>query len=362
MTARANYISDMKAQLRELLTRYDPALLWFDGDWCADRHPQTLVDWWNTDDGRDLYNFLIGIKPNLVVNERVKRNTGLGDYACPERTVPARPLSRPWETCQTMNGAWGYDSRKEGQYRSAQSLLRELVKAVSRDGNYLLNIGPRGDGTVSSGAVNALTGMGTWMSIYSDSIYGTTGSPFASELSWGCYTRKSGKLFAHVLTWPANRPLTIPPLSNTIRRVYLLNNPATSLNYTNGAAASRLPARGTQQGRLRRRDRGLRRTHSRPSVRRRWHHVPGRAGRVGWRRERRGQPRGVHRDRVRELPGQRRVGAVQQCRRWRRGQQDVDRPVRQRQRHQPHRPARRQRRRSEHHDSGHRLRGPPGRR
>ena len=151
MTARANYIRDMKAQLRELLTRYDPALLWFDGDWFADRHPQTLTDWWNTDDGRDLYNFLIGIKPNLVVNERVKRNTGLGDYACPERTVPARPLPRPWETCQTMNGAWGYDSRKENQYKSVQSLLRELVKAVSRDGNYLLNIGPRGDGAVTSG-------------------------------------------------------------------------------------------------------------------------------------------------------------------------------------------------------------------
>ncbi len=236
MTARANYIRDMKAQLRELVTRYDPALLWFDGEWFPEHNPQTLTDWWNTADGRDLYNFCIGLKPNLVVNERVKRDTGLGDYLCPERKMPARPLSRPWELCQTTNGAWGYDSRHEGSYRPVPSLVREMVQAVSRDGNYLLNIGPRGDGVVSSGAVNALTGIGAWMSTYSDSIYSTTGSPYANEPSWGYYTKKPGKLFAHVFTWPSDHKLTIPSLKNTISRVYLLNNPGTSLNHTTGSS------------------------------------------------------------------------------------------------------------------------------
>ena len=244
MTARANYIRDMKEQLRELLTRYDPALLWFDGDWFPERNPQTLADWWNADDGRDLYNFCVGLKPNLVINERVKRDAGLGDYLCPEQTVPARPLPRPWETCQTLNGAWGYDSRKENQYKSVQSLLRELVRVVSRDGNYLLNIGPRGDGVVTTGSVNALTGMGAWMSTYSDSIYGTTGSPFTSEPSWGCYTKKTGTLFAHVFSWPSSRQLLIGSLTNTITRVYLLNNPGTSLPYTrnSGGITVSLPA------------------------------------------------------------------------------------------------------------------------
>ena len=232
MTARANYIRDMKAHLRELVTRYDPALLWFDGDWFPERNPQTLTDWWNANDGRDLYNFCLSLKPNLVINERVKRDMGLGDYLCPEQTVPARPLPRPWETCQTLNGAWGYDSRKENQYKPVRTLVRELVRVVSRDGNYLLNIGPRGDGVVTTGSVNALTGIGTWMSTYSDSIYGTTGSPFTSEPSWGYYTNKPGKLFAHVLTWPNSRQLVIGSLTNTINRVYLLNNPGTSLTYT----------------------------------------------------------------------------------------------------------------------------------
>jgi alpha-L-fucosidase len=244
MTARANYIRDMKAHLRELVTRYDPALLWFDGDWFPGRNPQTLADWWNTADGRDLYNFCLSLKPNLVINERVKRNTGLGDYLCPERTVPARPLPRPWETCQTLNGAWGYDSRKENQYRSVRTSVRELVKVVSRDGNYLLNIGPRGDGVVTTGSVTVLTGMGAWMSTHGDSIYGTTGSPFTSEPSWGCYTKKPGKLFAHVFTWPTSRQLVIGPLTNTVNRVYLLNNPGTSLPYarTSSGITVSLPA------------------------------------------------------------------------------------------------------------------------
>ncbi len=231
-TARANYIRDMKAHLQELLTRYDPALLWFDGSWDANLSQPTLTDWWNAADGRDLYNFVTGIKPNLVVNENVYSLAGLGDYAVSEKKVPATPPTRPWELVQTMNGAWGYESSKEGSYRSAQSLVRELEQVVSKDGNYLLNVGPRGDGVVTSGAINALTGMGSWMNTYSDSIYHNTGSPYPSAPSWGYYTKKSGKLFAHVIYWPSTRQLVIGPLRNAISRVYLLNNPGTSLRYT----------------------------------------------------------------------------------------------------------------------------------
>jgi hypothetical protein len=81
------------------------------------------------------------------VNERVKRDQGLGDFADPEQFVPAAPLSRQWETSATMNGAWGYNAGSENSYKPAKSMIQELVQVVSRDGNYLLNIGPRGDGT-----------------------------------------------------------------------------------------------------------------------------------------------------------------------------------------------------------------------
>jgi alpha-L-fucosidase len=233
-TARTNYINDMKAQLQELLTRYDPAILWFDGDWCADHAAPTLADWWVKSDGQSLYSWLVSLKPNLIVNERVKRDLGLGDFACPEQTVPAVPLSRPWETSATMNGAWGYNAGSENSYKSTKSMIQELVKVVSRDGNYLLNIGPKGDGTVTPGSATILTGIGAWMSTFSDSIYGATASPFAAEPSWGFYTKKSGKLFALVLSWPTGGTLQIPALQNTISRIYLMNNPGTSLSYQVG--------------------------------------------------------------------------------------------------------------------------------
>ena len=231
MTARTNYINDMKAQLQELLTRYDPAILWFDGDWCADHSSPTLDDWWIGADGRSLYDWLIGIKPSLIVNERVKRDLGLGDYTCPEQFVPPAPLSRPWETNTTMNGAWGYNAGLESSYKSPASLIQEMVRVVSRDGNYLLNIGPKGDGTVTPGSVSILNAFGVWMNTYSDSIYGTTPSPFTSEPSWGFYTKKLGKLYAHVFNWPTGGTLQIPGLQNTINRIYLMKNPLASLTF-----------------------------------------------------------------------------------------------------------------------------------
>ncbi|WP_079053903.1 alpha-L-fucosidase [Streptomyces graminilatus] len=232
MAARTAYINDMKGQLQELLDRYDPAVLWFDGDWCPDSTTPTLGAWWTKADGQDLYAWLMARKPNLVVNERVKRDLGLGDFACPEQTVPAAPLDRLWETCATLNGQWGYTDWAENSYRPVKEVIQEMVTVVSRDGNYLLNIGPKGDGTVTAGTTASLTGIASWMATHSDSIHGTSGSPFATEPSWGRITKKNGKLFAHVFTWPSGGTLQVPAVSNTISRVYLLNNPSASLSYT----------------------------------------------------------------------------------------------------------------------------------
>ena len=231
LTARTNYINDMKAQLTELITNYQPAVLWFDGDWCGNPNPPTLSDWWTQPDATNLYNFLVSLKPDLIINERVKRGLGLGDFECPEQTVPAAALARPWETCATMNGVWGYTASAEGNYRSASNILAELVQVISRDGNYLLNIGPMGDGTMTPGSTNILGQLAPWMSVYGESVHGTTISPFgSSEPTWGYYTKRPGKLYAHVLTWPGTQ-LLIPALTNTITRVYLLNDTNTSLSY-----------------------------------------------------------------------------------------------------------------------------------
>jgi alpha-L-fucosidase len=233
-SARTSYITDMKAQLSELITKYHPAVLWFDGDWTYNSGSPTLDSWWTEADGVDLYNYVTGLDSNLVVNERVCRGFGLGDFECPENTIPLEPKDRQWETCRTMNNSWGYNS-SDASYKTADSLIHELTRTVSRDGNYLLNIGPKGDGTVTSQSTSILNSFGDWMGIYSESIYGTSRSPYSSEPKWGVYTRKTGKLYAHVFKWPTNGLLTIPSLTNSINKIYLLNDTATLLNHTDSS-------------------------------------------------------------------------------------------------------------------------------
>jgi alpha-L-fucosidase len=231
MTARTDYINDMKAQLKELIDRYHPAIMWFDGDWTYNTGSPTLTSWWTKADGIDLYKYLIGLDPTLVVNERVFRGSGLGDYECPEQTVPDTPRPRPWETCQTMNNSWGYNAG-DNSYKSNKTMIQQLVQVVSRDGNYLLNIGPKGDGSITSQSISILNGFGDWMKIYGESIYGTSRSPYSTEPKWGYYTKKSDKLYAHVFTWPAGKLLKVPSLKNSINKIYLLNDTTALLNYS----------------------------------------------------------------------------------------------------------------------------------
>ncbi|MCR5202931.1 MAG: alpha-L-fucosidase, partial [Lachnospiraceae bacterium] len=206
--AKTAYINDMKAQLNELVRNYNPSILWFDGDWTNTTEATSLNWWWDKSDGQDLYDYCKSLNPNVIVNERVCRGFGLGDFECPEDEIPeidALPDGL-WETCRTMNGAWGYsvsDSGKEKSYTKIKNLVREYVNAVSRGGNYLLNIGPKGDGSVPEKQLEYLNEFGDWMKVYSDSIYGTTANPFVEEPLWGTYTAKENKLFAHVFYWPS---------------------------------------------------------------------------------------------------------------------------------------------------------------
>lgn len=239
MNARADYINDMKAQLGELITRYHPHIMWFDGDWTYNSGEPTLTSWWTRDDGIALYDTLVHLDTNLVVNERIFRGAGLGDYECPEQKVPDAPLNRPWETCQTMNNSWGYASW-DNNYKTAGVLIKQLVQVVSRDGNYLLNIGPEGDGTLPEQSVSILHAIGDWMNLYSESIYGTTRSPFSTEPKWGYFTKKTGKLFSHVFEWPADGILKVPSLTNAPDRIYLLNDPLTNLDFTDSLGYIRI--------------------------------------------------------------------------------------------------------------------------
>lgn len=232
MGTKKTYVKQMKAQLKELITRYDPAVIWFDGDWCKDLNPPTLFDWWNKKDAEELYAYVIQLKPNIIVNERVKRDCNLGDFMCPEQKIPPQALPRQWETCQTMNGTWGYNSKSENSYNPASTFIHELEQIVSRDGNYLLNIDPKGDGSLNPMMITILNQCGIWMKTYGESIYGCTRNPYPTEPEWGFITKKAETLYLHIHTWPSNGQLKIHTLPNDIMRIYDIADKSKNLDYT----------------------------------------------------------------------------------------------------------------------------------
>jgi len=214
---KTEYMAFMKQQLKELLDTCDPEVLWFDGEWPS---------WYTEEDGREIYAFLRKHKPELIINNRVGKgrrgmeglNKGdqeyVGDFGTPEQQIPATGLSGvDWESCMTMNHTWGF-KKNDHDWKSTETLVRNLIDIASKGGNYLLNVGPTAEGLIPGPSVERLAGMGEWMKANGESIYGTTASPFA-KTPWGRCTQKTlpggnTRLYLHVFQWPADEKLTVP--------------------------------------------------------------------------------------------------------------------------------------------------------
>ena len=228
------YTAYMKSQLKELLTRYGPiGIAWFDGEW---ENP------WTHDRGVDLYNYVRGLQPDIIINNRVgKARSGMagmdqgaqrvGDYGTPEQEIPAKGFGTgvDWESCMTMNNHWGYN-KNDQNWKSAATLVRNLIDCASKGGNYLLNIGPTSEGEFPPASIERLAEIGDWMKVNSESIYGTTASPFDST-PWGRCTQKalSGgvtRLYLHVYDWPKSGKLTLNGLANKPLKASLLGSTA----------------------------------------------------------------------------------------------------------------------------------------
>jgi alpha-L-fucosidase len=225
------YVEHMKRQLRELLTNYgEIGVLWFDGEWEST---------WTNARGRDLYRYVRGLQPKIIINNRVgagrsgmegftKEGEFAGDFGTPEQQVPATGLPGvDWESCLTMNNNWGFNKHDQN-WKSSTELIRTLADIASKGGNLLLNVGPTAEGEFPQPSLDRLRDIGAWMRVNSEAIYATSAGPFKS-LPWGRATQKAipggTRLYLHVFDWPADGKLRVPGIYNQPIRAWFLADP-----------------------------------------------------------------------------------------------------------------------------------------
>ncbi len=211
-----------KPQLRELLTNYGPiGLVWFDRGM------------YTPEQGKEFVSLVNELQPATLINSRVG-NYGqelLGDYqSMSDNGMPPGGLKEYWESAQTINKTWGF-SKFDTLWKSPETVIQNLVSIVSRGGNFLLNIGPKGDGEIPDATVQIFRKVGPWVERNAESIYGTTANPFG-ELPWGYCTVKGSKLYLFVRDWPQDAVLTVPGLKNKVTSAYLLIDKSTKLPVT----------------------------------------------------------------------------------------------------------------------------------
>lgn len=230
------YLDFMDAQLTELLTQYgDIAGIWFDGIWDKKDAGWRL---------RRTYDMIHKLQPHALVGNNHHLAPFEGeDFQMFEKDLPGQNTTGfsgeskigalPLETCETINGAWGYNMNDK-RFKSAKQLVHYMARAAGMNANFLLNVGPRPDGTIQDEFVSRLKEIGAWMTKNGDSIHGTRGGPIAPR-PWGVTTRKTGKVFVHILDWP-DPVLVLPRLQTPVKSARLLA--------TGQSVATRLVDRG----------------------------------------------------------------------------------------------------------------------
>ncbi|MCL1668142.1 alpha-L-fucosidase [Elizabethkingia ursingii] len=148
---KAEYITYIKNQIKELINKYNTEVIWFDGSWAS---------WWDMESGKDLYQYIRSLKPSIIINNRVaKTDQFKKDFGTPEQEHPESTPDYDWEACYTMNNSWGY-KKSDNNWKSPEDIINKLNDINNKGGNLLLNIGPDGNGNVPLPSINTLQEVG----------------------------------------------------------------------------------------------------------------------------------------------------------------------------------------------------------
>ena len=220
-----SYIDFMNGQLRELLTNYgEVGGIWFDGMWDKWDAP------WRLD---ETYRLIHQLQSQTLIgsNHHLAPLPG-EDFQMFEHDLPGANTTGyntteigtlPFETAETINQSWGFNLT-DHDYKSTDDLIRYLVNAAGRNGNFLLNVGPMPNGKVQEEFKERLHGIGRWLDEYGDSIYGTRNGPIEPG-PWGVSTAKQDTVYLHVLNWN-DSILALPALNLEVKEARLLRNQA----------------------------------------------------------------------------------------------------------------------------------------
>jgi alpha-L-fucosidase len=252
----AKYLKELAIpQVRELMTHYGPVfVLWFDTPWEI-----------TADSGRQFVEAVHAAQPATYINSRLMyggyripgltraeldemREVGIDYLSYRDKSIPAVPQWRDWETCMTLNDSWGYT--KNTNWKSPAVLIGQLVEIASKGGNFLLNVGPDAQGVIPAASVKNLKAVGEWLKINGEAIYGAGPSPFprralaadAGKQAWYC-TTKPGKLYIHLFKWPQGK-FELAGVTEKVTNAHLLSDRGSALPVTqvDGKLTVQLPA------------------------------------------------------------------------------------------------------------------------
>ena len=210
--ARKRFVAYIHGQVRELMTNYGKIdILWYDVAWPLDAKGWESVE---------MNQMVRKLQPDIIINNRSKIPE---DFDTPEQRIEASQ-NRPWESCMTLNDSWGYHAA-DNNWKSPTTVIRNLITCARDGGNYLLNIGPRGDGSIPEDSTRVLSAVGDWMSKNGATIYDSDHPCQPRRGNYVSFTRKGNTLYAHVHYWPGETVV----IGNLVNRVSSVKMFATGL-------------------------------------------------------------------------------------------------------------------------------------